>query len=402
MMVNGSGLEGGAHSENGDTMWLSAQADLDPWLMFEFDQIQKLDRMLIWNSNSKSEAFIGWGLKDVTIETSLDGVDWTSLGDSVQVSRAPGQAGYDTPQAVDLGLAPAKYVRLNILSNWGGFLKQYGVSEVQFYGLPVYARTPDPASGTADVLPDSVVTWRAGREAGQHTVYLGTDPEAVADGSADFVTPGTTSAALDSFGVELGQTYYWRVDEVNEAETMSVWQGPVWNFTIVPSVVVDDFESYSNKSPNRPFQTWLDGYGYSSDDFFPVAYPGNGTGAGIGHDVWSPSSPYFDGSIMETERTVAGSDQSMPFYYSNTGATASETQRTFAEPQDWTAGGAQLLSIAFFGEAENTGTLYAKINGTKVTYDLEPTHIAAQTWKTWRVSPPWPSVWTAAAHPGFS
>jgi hypothetical protein len=321
----------------------------------------------------------------VTIETSLDGVDWASVGDAVQISRAPGQPGYDTPQAVDLGLAQARYVRLNILSNWGGLLKQYGVSEVQFYGLPVYARTPDPASGTADVLPDAVMAWRAGREAAQHTVYLSTDSQAVANGTAASVTPGTTSAALDSFGVELGETYTWRVDEVNEAETMSVWQGPVWTFSIVPSVTIDDFESYGNKSPNRPFQTWLDGYGYSADDFITAAYPGNGTGAGIGHDVWSPSSPYFDGSIMETDRTIAGSDQSMPLYYDNTGGTASETQRTFTPAQDWTAGGAQLLSIAFFGQAENTGTLYAKINGTRVIYSLEPAHIAAQTWKTWNI-----------------
>ncbi|MCF7975080.1 MAG: discoidin domain-containing protein [Phycisphaerae bacterium] len=385
MTVNGSGLDGGTHSEDSDTMWLSTPGDASPWLMVEFDQVQKLDHMLIWNSNSKSEVFIGWGIKDVNIETSLDGVAWTALAQPSEISKAPGQPGYDTPDVVDLGLAQARYVRLNILSNWGGFLKQYGVSEVQFYGLPVYARTPNPASGAADVLPDSVVTWRAGREAAQHTVYLSTDAEAVANGSADSVTPGTNSVALDSFGVALGETYYWRVDEVNEAETLSTWQGPVWDFSIVPSVTIDDFERYTNKSPNRPFQTWLDGFGYSADDFFPVDYPGNGTGAGIGHDIWSPGSPYFDGSIMETDRTIASSEQSMPLYYNNTGGTASETQRTFAAPQDWTVGGAQLLSIAFFGEAENTGTLYARINGTKVTYALEPAHIAAQTWKTWNI-----------------
>ena len=41
----------------------------------------------------------------------------------------------------------------------------------------------------------------------------------------------------------------------------------MWNLAIVPAVVVDDFESYGNLSPDRPFQAWLDGFGYSADDF---------------------------------------------------------------------------------------------------------------------------------------
>ena len=28
-----------------------------------------------------------------------------------------------------------------------------------------------------------------------------------------------------------GQTYYWRINEINEAETVSVWEGDVWEFT---------------------------------------------------------------------------------------------------------------------------------------------------------------------------
>ncbi|MCF7973123.1 MAG: discoidin domain-containing protein [Phycisphaerae bacterium] len=385
MTVNGSGLTGSTHSTESEDMWLTASGDLSPWLMFEFDEFQKLDQLLIWNSNNTSESFIGWGIKDVTIETSMDGTEWTSLADPVQVSRAPGQPTYDAPQAIDLGLALAKYVRINILSNWGGLLKQYGVSEVQFYGLPVYARTPDPASGSVDVLPNLVVAWRAGREADQHTVFVDVDPYAVADGSALSGSSDTNRFDLSSFDLRLGETYTWRVDEVNEAEAMSVWQGPLWDFSTVSYLTVDDFESYRNLSPNRPFQTWLDGYGYSADEFFPVAYPGNGTGAGIGHDIWSPGSPYFDGSIMDTVTTMPGSSQSMPFYYTNTGGTASQTERTFAASQDWTIGGVKTLSIAFFGQPGNTGTLYVKINNSKITYPYDPTHIARDAWQAWNI-----------------
>jgi len=64
------------------------------------------------------------------------------------------------------------------------------------------------------------------------------------------------------------------VDEVNEAEATPVWAGPVWRFNTPAALTVDDFETYSNDSPNRPFQTWLDGFGYSSDEFFPAGSGG--------------------------------------------------------------------------------------------------------------------------------
>ncbi|MCF7974604.1 MAG: discoidin domain-containing protein [Phycisphaerae bacterium] len=385
MTVNGSGLDGNTHATETDTMWLSATGDLTPWLMFEFDNVQKLDQMLIWNSNSKSEGFIGWGIKDVNIETSLDGVDWTGLAQSSQIARAPGLDAYDHPQAVDLGLASAKYVRINILSNWGGLLQQYGVAEVQFYGLPVYARTPDPVSGSVDVLPNSTVSWRAGREAGQHTLYASTDAIAVADGTAPSASSSTHSLDLTALDLQLGQTYYWRVDEVNEAQVPSVWAGPVWSLSTPSAWVVDDFESYSNFSPNRPFQTWIDGYGYSADEFFPVDYAGNGTGSGVGHDIWGPGSPYFDGSIMETGIVRSGS-KSMPVYYNNSAGGVSETTRKFADPQNWALYGIQGLKLWFYGDPANTTTrMYIKINNKRIDYPGDATDLQQKPWQPWTI-----------------
>jgi hypothetical protein len=385
LIVDGSGLDGSMHSAESDTMWLSATGDAMPWLMFEFDQLQKLDQMLIWNSNSKSEGFIGWGLKDVNIETSMDGVAWTALGDSGQITKAPGLDSYDQPHVVDLGLVTARYVRINILTNWGGLLQQYGVAEVQFYGLPVYARTPYPASGSAGVLPNAVASWRAGREAGQHTLYASTQMDAVSDGTAASASSTTHSLDLVDLDLRLGETYYWRVDEVNEAEVPAVWAGPLWSFSTVDVMVVDDFESYNNLSPNRPFQTWLDGYGYSADEFFPVAYAGNGTGSGVGHDIWGPSSPYFGASIMETGIVKSGS-QSMPVYYSNSAGGVSETTRRFTTPQNWTAYGIQGLKLWFYGDPANTTTrMYIKINNKRIDYPGEATDLQQKPWQPWTI-----------------
>ncbi len=236
-----------------------------------------------------------------------------------------------------------------------------------------------------DVLPNAVVSWRAGREAAQSTIYVSTDPNEVADGIAASATSNTNSIDLSSFDLQMGQTYYWRVDEVNEAEVESVWAGPVWSFSTVAAIVVDDFESYGNDSPDRPFQTWLDGAGYSADEFFSVAYGGNGTGAAVGHDIWDGASPHYNGDIMETANAMPGSGQSMPFYYGNTGGVASQTERSLSPAQDWTIGGAKTLSIAFAGQTGNTGTLYVKINNTKLTYPHAATNIAIGAWQAWNI-----------------
>ena len=367
--INGDGLGAdNTHSITGEDMWFSDMPDLDPWIQYEFEGIIKLDTMKVWNSNSAAEMGVGWGIKDVEIQYSTDGQTWEVLADANQFSQAPGSVLYDQFDEIDFGGAAAKYVRLDIGSNWGGILMSYSLSEVQFSMIPAAARTPEPDAGTLDVLPDAVIAWRAGREAAEHVVYMSTDPDEVANGSAPSVTSNTNSLALDTLDLQMGQTYYWRVDEVNDAEAVSVWTGPVWSLSLVNALAVDDFEGYGNISPDRPFQTWLDGYGYSADEFFPVAYGGNGTGAGIGHDIWSLNSPHYDGAIMETSTTLPGSGQSMPLYYDNAGGGASETQRKFAVSQDWTPGGAQTLSIAFRGQSGNTGTLYAMINNAKVTY----------------------------------
>jgi regulation of enolase protein 1 (concanavalin A-like superfamily) len=337
--VDGSGLDPvtGLHSTLDTAMWLSAPGlPLPAWIRYQFDKPYILQSMKVWNSNQKIEPWVGFGAKKVTVEYSMDGADWTSLGD-VQFAQADGTDAYAANTTVDMAGVEARYVRLTIQSNWGGIMQQTGLSEVRFFYVPLKARAPIPAAYAEGVAVDATLDWRDGRKAASHQVYFGTDKQAVVDGT---VLAGTTTESnFQPAPLDLGQTYFWKVDEVNEAAS---WPGDLWSFTTTEYADIDNFESYTNDSPNRVFQAWIDGYGFSPDEFFPQGSQGNGSGAMVGYD---PSA----GDIMETG-SIHGGRQAMPVEYNNVDTPYySEIERSWATPQNWTANGATTLSLWFQG-----------------------------------------------------
>jgi regulation of enolase protein 1 (concanavalin A-like superfamily) len=370
--VDGSGLNAdGQHSTDGKAMWLSKRNSEPTWIQYAFDKPYKLHEMQVWNSNGVMESGLGVGVKDVTIDYSEDAVTWTTLGD-FEFAQAPGEDDYTSDITVDFGGTVAQYVRLTMKSNWFGILVQYGLSEVRFLYIPVWAREPKPAPAATDLYPQVTLSWRSGREAVSHEVYLGSDANNLSL-AATVAEPGYDVTA------DLAQTYSWKVVEVNEAETPAAWPSDVWSFSTAEYIAVDDFESYTNESPKRVFQTWIDGMGFSPDEFFPNGGAGNGTGSLVGYDPTARN-------IMETN-IIHGGRQSMPMYYDNsTGTRTSETQRTFDPPQDWSKHAVTTLVIWFRGDANNVAApLYAKINGTKVVYNGGAPSTAFPLWKQWNI-----------------
>jgi hypothetical protein len=374
--VNSSGLDANdLHSIVGTDMWLSSAVDPNAtWIQYEFDRVYKLHQMWVWNHNGEGLNTI-YGLKDVTIEYSVDGETYTQLG-TYEFAEAPGVAGYAHNTTVDFGKVVAKYVRISANSNWsGGIVDQYGLSEVRFFYIPVHARQPNPDSGATNVDVDNVtLNWRAGREAASHNLYFSADEQAVIDETISPVSiPAGSSYANYATGpLDLNKSYYWKVNEVNEAETPTTWESNIWSFTTSDNIVVEDFESYNDLEPgdpesNRIFHAWIDGF----EDLT------NGSIVGYAE------APFAEQTI------VHGGQQSMPLIYDNSTANYSEATANVANlaiGQDWTKYGITALSLWFYGDPGNAAEqLYVKLNGSKVTYDGDAANLTQTAWQPWNI-----------------
>jgi len=357
--IDGSGLNAnGQHSTESTDVWTSTNVK-PVWIEYAFDKAYMLDSMLVWNSNQVVEPFIGFGAKDVTVEYSLDGATWTTLEGVPEFARAPGADTYTADTTVDFGGVVARYVKLTINSNWGGVTPQCGLSEVRFLYVPVSAREPSPASGAVDVLPETTLSWRAGREAASHKVYLG-------DAAESLSLAATVDKAGYEANLDLGKTYFWKIVEVNQAEATPEWESDVWTFSTVKAMVVDDFESYKDNmdAGEAIFQTWSDGFDSAA----------NGSIVGYGQ------APFAE------QKVVHNGKQAMPLFYANTdGAAYAETAREFAGAQDWTLHGYKTLSLAFYGDPNNAGQMYLKINNTKIPYNGNAEDIKKTQWLPWNI-----------------
>ncbi len=368
--VNGSGLDdsGLLHGKDGDdNMWLSSSEPDGAWIEYEFDKAYKLDQMWVWNYNGAG-LNVAYGLNNVTIEYSTDDTNYTTLGATHEFLIAPGENDYARNTTVDFGGVVAKYVKITANSNWSnGITDQYGLSEVRFLHIPMRARKPSPDSGATDVGLDVVLSFRAGREAAKHNVYFSSDEQAVIDGTVLVTTGSQTS--YGPLSLDLGTTYYWKVNEINMAEPHTMWQGDIWDFTTQEFLVVDDFELYNDLDPTDPeskriFNVWIDGY----------EVPTNGSLVGY------ENAPFCEQTIVHS------GNQSMPFFYNNTGGAAySEAELPLSPPQNWTQAGAATLALYFHGAEGSTGQLYVKVDGSKMVYDGDAADIAKVEWKQWNI-----------------
>ena len=87
-------------------------------------------------------------------------------------------------------------------------------------GVPGIATDPNPSDNATGTSVTTDLGWTAGSNANSHDVYFGTAPPGDFKGNQ----AGTT---FDPGVLQPNTTYYWRIDEVNDAGTTA---GTVWSF----------------------------------------------------------------------------------------------------------------------------------------------------------------------------
>jgi len=165
-----------------------------------------------------------------------------------------------------------------------------------------FARGPNPADGA--LVSDTWVTlaWSPGDLAVSHDVYLGDNFDDVDNGAGDtFRGNQTTTTFIAGFpgfaypdGLVPGTTYYWRIDEVNEADPNSPWKGPIWSFSIPPKTAYnpDPADGAEFVDPNNVTLTWTPGFGailhtaYFGDNYDEVNHATGG--APLGSATYKP------------------------------------------------------------------------------------------------------------------
>jgi hypothetical protein len=244
--------------------------------------------------------------------------------------------------------------------------------DVWTFTTPGAVGSPQPANGATDVAMDATLSWTAANNPASHQVYLGLDKDTVR--SADTSSPeyrGPKALGDESYDpgmLELGSSYYWRVDEVYNGNTV---KGPVWTFTVGDFLLVEDFESYTDDDAagQAIWQHWIDGFGIADN------------GAQVGYLM----PPYAERTI------VHGGSQSMPLLYANeAGVTNSEGVLTLTTPRDWTLAGVAELSLWFRGSAANAAEpLYVAISNSAgapaVIVNDDSQAALARGWTQWTV-----------------
>jgi hypothetical protein len=206
------------------------------------------------------------------------------------------------------------------------------------YFVGYWAQSPKPANAATSVTQSPTLSWAPGVKAAKHNVYFGDTLGGVTNAtptSSQF--KGGLDAAVTTFSpgtLAWNKTFYWRVDEVNDADPGSPWKGATWSFTVADYLFIDNAQkalNYDNSiSPffselvyTTPVNWTVNGTQALSLEFQGAAGaavkgsttidgPGAYTLSGSGTDIWNTSDQFQfaymqmsgDGSIVAKVESV--------------------------------------------------------------------------------------------------
>jgi len=125
-------------------------------------------------------------------------------------------------------------------------IKMQGADFVTFEDVTLYGhpktRDPDPADGALVMDTWLNLSWTPASFAVTNDVYIGDNFDDVNNGAEStfqgnqaetFIVAGFPGFPFPD-GLVNGETYYWRIDAINDTNPNSPLKGDVWSFTVVP------------------------------------------------------------------------------------------------------------------------------------------------------------------------
>ena len=227
---------------------------------------------LTWSPGDKAvshDVYLGDNFDDVN---DADNTSAAFRGNQAAELIIAGFIGYPYPD----GLIPGTtyYWRINEVNDldpnspWRGAVWSFSIPSSNAY-------EPIPSDGASFVDPEVTLNWSPGLNAKLHMVYFGDSFDDVNN-----ATEGTASAttSFEPGTLELGKTYYWRVDESDPPSTV---KGEIWSFTTtlpgLGTAVMDRWENITTtdinalkndvRYPNNPTVTeTVDSFLWNGDD----------------------------------------------------------------------------------------------------------------------------------------
>ncbi|UCG07357.1 MAG: hypothetical protein JSV83_01500 [Desulfobacterales bacterium] len=184
---------------------------------------------LTWSSGVGAvshDIYLGENLVDVEV-----GTDETFRGSQKEPFFIAGFPGYPYPEGLVRGTT--YYWRIDEIGADG---TKYPGEVWSFTVPPMTAYDPMPADGTSVKGPDVTLSWKPGIGAMLHEVYFGENFDDVNKAIGGI----SQTATIYNPGIlELGKTYYWRIDEFDGITTH---KGEVWSFTTTTLVTIGDLK----------------------------------------------------------------------------------------------------------------------------------------------------------------
>jgi len=191
---------------------------------------------------------------------------------------------------------------------------------------PEVPKVVSPAHQSTGNPLNSILEWRAGDSAVSQSIYFDENYVAVRDAntSSSCYVGQQAETTYDPCGLELMKTYYWRVDQLDNNDEI-IKKGPIWQFSTIDYVMVEDFESYDNEG-NDIAAVWTDKLGEGDMQILLMNDPCISPVNSMRLRYQIPYPPYW---------TIA--------------------DRSFSPPQDWTVNGVKILTIHYYGDESNFG-----------------------------------------------